>query len=213
MENYFDIKFTYLPTLCFTTVQSNLVGGTINGISGDIMSSATILNSLFGNDCGDKSPNPKTQYQLNELRIDYDKFKLALDEKNYGKPYMWAQKLCGFDFNKNSPGSSLDLKTEICVKSLPETVQALKLRWESREMLQKQIHSFEENNIDFVSSLSIHSSVRLSSNLVQCTAITWTEYKNQIKLKNDIEDDNIINENDLFYRIVLTRGSGKFKKF
>lgn len=206
--NSLNVTFTYLPTLGFVAVHCNFAGLDSSGTTGDILRTTTLLNSLFGNDNGEISPNPKTKYQLSALGINYNSFNATLEEKEFGKPYIWAQKLCGLDFV--NPSASGEVKTELSVKTLPEVVKALRHRWESRVMIQKQILLFEENNVDFASSLNISSSVRISSNLVQCTPVTWTEYLSHSKSHKFIEENNV-DENDLLYRVVLTRGSAKLE--
>lgn len=193
--------------MSLVTVTCNIVGIEAAGTTGDILRASTILNSLFENDTGNISPNPKTKYQLHLLNLNVSDFNKTLEEKDLGKPYAWAQKLCGFDFANIT--DSQNIKNDLSVNVVPEIVKVLRQRWESRFIIQKQIQTFEENNSDFISTLKI-SSVRLSSNIVQCTPITSTEYLNYKQNSLFIMEDNI-EQNSLLYRIVLTRGSAKLE--
>lgn len=84
-------------------------------------------------------------FQLKELSIDPADFMSILSEKLLGKPYRWAQDLCGLEFlNTSSPSTSTDrnyssISNELVQLSVPKIVKQIRSRWQSRLGLHSQI--------------------------------------------------------------------------
>lgn len=71
---------------------------------------------------------------------------------------------------------------------------------------------FSENKNFNSTTTAEQQTVRVSSSLVQWTAITWDEYRVSSSTKKFIEA-NEITSHDLLYRAVITRGSAKLECF
>lgn len=68
-----------------------------------------------------------------------------LGEKTLGKPYRWAQDLCGLEFlNTASATTSTDrnysaISNELVQLSVPKVVKQIRARWQARLGLHNQI--------------------------------------------------------------------------
>lgn len=68
-----------------------------------------------------------------------------LSEKLLGKPYRWAQDLCGLEFlNTSSASTSTDrsylrISNELVQLSVPKTVKQIRTRWQARLGLHNEI--------------------------------------------------------------------------
>lgn len=209
------IKFNYLTELEFIAVQCSIEkdkddnGSPIN----HILNSNSILNSLYGNDVDLISPNPKTVYQLNSLNIPFKEFLATLEEK-VGKPYQWSQKLCGIDFL-----SCATIQSSIEV-ALPEIIKKLRLRWETRQELSKQIRIFEENSSDVILAASCSGdgnkkpyAIKISSDLLLFQTMTLDDYEHEAAVNDFTLPEMELTEHDLFYKAVIVRGTAKIETF
>lgn len=102
----------------------------------DTIAPSSILNCLTPGDVGEESSNPKTNYQLEDVSIDPKDFLTLLNEKNLGKPYRWAQQMCGLDF-----ATSTGISSALTQTSIPDAVKQIRFRWICRMELFKQIHA------------------------------------------------------------------------
>uniref|UniRef100_U5EKA3 Putative fms n=1 Tax=Corethrella appendiculata TaxID=1370023 RepID=U5EKA3_9DIPT len=205
-----SLIFQYLSKMEIVTVGCKLSDFEITGIAaGDVISSENILNGLFSDDHCLESPNPKTKYQLEDLSISTKQFLSLLDERRLGKPYKWAQQLCGLEFI--STNKSQSISNDLCQNTIPNVVKLLKTRWSSRLNLYKQIHEIESGSIDTTTLNPEHNlPIKVSSNLLQWTSITFDEYTSSNIVQKFI-DANIATSYDLYYRGIITRGSAKLE--
>lgn len=74
---------------------------------------------------------------MEELDLPFNKFISILDEKKLGKPYKWAQTLCGMEYLSTS---DIKISNELCQNSITSIVKQIRARWNSRSELYKQIH-------------------------------------------------------------------------
>lgn len=167
----------------------------------DIITQDRILNSLYHNDLGLESPNPKTKYQLEAVHLDPKDLIKLLDDKMLGKPYKWAQKLCGIEFNEKITGEQ---SYELCQNTVPELIKQIRTRLQARMKLYYQIQSLE------IGKISPLGSVKISSILQQFVTLSFNEYQSVTYTKKFV-DENLTTDNDLFYRAILTRGSAKLE--
>lgn len=90
-----------------------------------------ILSGLSDGDYGAaESSNAKINYRLQELAIDRQHFRTLLAEKQIGKPYKWAQQLCGLDFAAGAAATSQS--HELAQMSVPSIVKQIRSRWQTR---------------------------------------------------------------------------------
>jgi THO complex subunit 5 len=126
-----------------------------------------------------------------------------LDEKKLGKPYKWAQRLCGIKFNETLvDGPSF----ELCQNTVPELIKQIRSRLQARMKLYYQIQSLE------VGKISLVGAVKISSILQQFVALSFAEYSS-VGYTRKFIDEGLVNSNDLFYRAILTRGSAKLESY
>ncbi|XP_050092714.1 THO complex subunit 5 homolog isoform X1 [Anopheles aquasalis] len=213
------ITFYYLPNIDIVTINCSLTDLTIAGTAtGDILSMDTILSELFSNDTGLESPNPKTNYQLNEIIEDADLFITLLKERGLGKPYRWAQELCGLEFISAPNNRSLTqssgtlLKTDYSKKTIPSILRKIRTRWEARIQLYKQIYELESKLIDTSINNEHDHPIRISSTLLQWISISFEDYlASGVSLK--FLEDGIAFARDLFFRAIVVRGSAKLESY
>lgn len=158
---------------------------------------------MYLNDFGLESPNPKTKYQLEAVALDPNDLIKLLDEKKLGKPYKWAQRLCGIKFNeKLTPDQSY----ELCQDTVPELIKQIRSRLQARMKLYYQIQSLE------VGKVAPSGAIKISSILQQFVSLSFAEYSS-VGYTHKFIDDGLVSANDLFYRAVLTRGSAKLEAY
>lgn len=203
------LTFQYVPNAGFVTVKCALVEFEVTGVAaGDVMSQENILNELFPGDNGEGSPNPKTKFQLQEIGIGMDKFLSMIKEKNLGKPYKWAQELCGIEFVDS--GEKFLAASDKWQKTIPNIIKAIRTRWEARLRLYQQVHELETGDVDTTINMELNNPIRISSTLVQWTAISYAEYVAS-NVTGKFIDYTDSTGNDLYFRAIITRGSAKLE--
>ncbi|CAO1334869.1 unnamed protein product [Diamesa hyperborea] len=201
-EETLSITLIYLPALGFVTVQCKFSFDHSQSIAaGDIITQDRILNSLYVDDYGNDSPNPKTAFQLNNLQLDVKNLTQLLDDKKLGKPYKWAQRLCGLNFLAKLNN---DECYDLCEETVPKLIRQMRKRLNARMKLYYQIQTLE------IGKLSTTSTVKTSSILQQFVALSFSEYA-AISCTRKFVDHQIVNSNDLYYRAIVTRGSAKLE--
>lgn len=141
------------------------------------------------------------------------------DDRKLGKPYRWAQDVCGVQYMKLNPHGASSSTTcyskishELSLETIPSTIKLLRNRISSRLSLHAQICVLESKNFDLSVSTGSATPLRLSNSLVQLSSITWEDYvaSNATKL---FIDENYVDSNNLLYRAVITRDSAKLECF
>lgn len=195
------VTLIYLPKMGIVTVQGKFNVENSSVIAGDIVTHDRILSSLYPDDYGNISPNPKTSYQIQNLQLNPDDLNKLLDEKKLGKPFKWAQKLCGISFSSKL---NSDESYKLCEETVPQLVKQMRKRIAARMKLYHQIQSLE------IGKIITSGNVRISSILQQFVALSFAEYS-AILCTNKFLDEGVVGPNDLFYRAIITRGSAKLE--
>lgn len=173
--------------------------------AGDIISTEKIVLGLYPDDFGEISPNPNSKFQLKEFDLSESDLLDYLKTNKFGKPFVWAQKLCGIDFiNQNT------FKEELIEHFVPEVVKKIKTKFNARLNLMKQICSLENKNIDLLTSDKDFSRVRISSSLVQWSSLSYDEFVNH-PTSSKFTEMELATSHDIFYRAVITKGSAKLE--
>lgn len=198
-----SVTLIFLPEIGIVTVQGkfNIENSTQSIAAGDIITQDRILSSLYPEDSGSDSPNPKSSYQLRQVQMNPEDFSKMLDEKKLGKPYKWAQRLCGISFTSKL---NLDESYKLCEETVPQLIRSMRKRINARMKLYYQIQSLE------IGKITTSGSVRISSILQQFVSLSFAEYSAIVCTKRFIDED-IVKANDLFYRAIVTRGSAKLE--
>ncbi|XP_055384494.1 THO complex subunit 5 homolog [Condylostylus longicornis] len=213
----------YFENLNLITLSTKVEIENLTSAAGAVVSAENVLNNLYANDRGECSPNPKTKYQLREFEMTEKHLLEYFNEKDYGKPFKWVQRLCGLNFpasDEQESTSSADFNEDKSVEwaqnSVPAIVKTIRSRWLSRLNLYQQIQALENKNIEPVDSTSMDvdedncSTLRISSSLVQWTNLSWLEYSSDSSTQQFVEF-NVVSEHDMFYRAIITRNSAKLE--
>lgn len=197
-----SVTLIYLPEMNIVTVQGKFNIENQSVAAGDILTQDRILSSLYADDVGLESPNSRTIFQLQNLNFNQSEFSKLLDDKKLGKPYKWAQRLCGI--NPKQTSISLDESNQLCQETVPHLIRQIRRRINARMKLYHQIRTLE------IGKVSSSSSFKISSILQQFVPLSYSEYASISYVKRFI-DEKIVNEVDIFYRAILTRGSCKLE--
>lgn len=173
------LTFSFLMNLKIVTVQSSTeVPKQLPGISaGDVLNSQSILQALYPNDLGLDSPHPATSYILKCNGIDGD-FSQYIPE--LGRPYVWAQRMCGLDFLASDlPNTSEKITiaklpgepcSKLCVATIENVLVELKKNLKRRLSLMSELLELETGNLPpFEGTGASH--VRLMGSLTQWQSI------------------------------------------
>jgi THO complex subunit 5 len=201
-QDVLSIALNYLPSLEFVTVQGKFNIESNGSIAaGDVITQDRILSSLYANDYGTESPSTKTIFQLQNLQLNLNDLQKELDDKKLGKPYKWAQKLCGISFT-----SDLSFKEaqNMCVETLPDLIREIRKKLKARMSLYKQLKALENGRLDIVSN------IRISCILQLFVSLAYNDYADEVCTKRFMQH-NLVHECDVFYRAIITRGSAKLE--
>lgn len=100
--------------------------------------SDNVLNELFPNDCGLESPNPANYFIFNKFGIT----SLASYFKDIGKPYIWAQTVCGLEFPElGITDRDFEVRAQIAVscRSIESTLKLIRKRLTNQAKLWSQL--------------------------------------------------------------------------
>lgn len=183
-------------------------------IFSDVLDEDNFLNCLNpGEKDEDELLHPKTAYILQQYSLEQSKFFTKLTEQQLGKPYKWAQSLCGLEFITCSPSISA-VSNELMQASVPEIIRKIRNRLQSRLILYKQILELENKNVDGLNiPIDSVAMARVACNLVQWTSISWHEYTERTNITAKFVDEAMVTPDHLLYCAVIIRGSAKLECF
>ncbi|XP_053673269.1 THO complex subunit 5 homolog [Anopheles nili] len=212
-----SLTFSYLPNMQVVAMNCTLIDLSLSGIAaGDVLSVDTVLNEVFPGDKGEETPNPRINYQLQQLSIEVNEFANLLKERSLGKPFLWAQKLCGLDYTLRNPRSrslTMDLPDNNTIhETVPSIIRLVRSRWESRLKLYKQIHDLESKMIDTSINDERGHPIRISSTVLQWSSISFEDYVSS-GVANVFIDDAVATASDLYFRAIVIRNSAKLESY
>jgi len=159
-----------------------------------------MLSGLFPNDHGDVSPNMANNFQAKFLNGNGKTGDL-------GKPYLWAQRLAGLDFNglvKSAP------KSFINTDFVSSVAQNIKNRVNCRFQLDKVFQYLEKGELHLNADFNAAFPPTISSRLISWTAVDYESIVKQTQhvhnLLSFIESNH---KNMLFFVAILSRDSAK----
>lgn len=215
------LTFYYLPQLGLVTVTPTpktefLVSSSI--AASETVNPITLLDALYPDDMGIESPKSKTIFQLQDLNLEPQELLVFLIERGVGKPYKWAQNICGIECTPAnlpamaSSSSSVvdsDAMVDVCQKYVPTIIRMIRKRYLNRLSLYKQIQALEQRNISLPSSTSTSGDdVRISSTLSKFQALAWNDY-NMMECNQQFIAAGLVNQHDLLFEAVVKRHSAK----
>lgn len=204
IDESFSVILNYLPSLGFITVQGRFnIDSNGSVVASDIITQERILSSLYTDDYGEASPNPKTMFQLQHVQLNPEDLGKILSEKKLGKPFVWAQNLCGISFTEQlNPAQSLRL----CEETVPALIRQIRRKLKARLSLYNQIKMLETGK------LKDKMSVRVSCIMQLFDSLSFNEYADKDCTKRFIQE-GIATVNDVFFRAIITRGSAKLETY
>ncbi|XP_014367181.2 THO complex subunit 5 homolog [Papilio machaon] len=180
----------------------------ITGVSAaDVLNSDSILNELYPGDNGNDSPHPATTYLLNAAGVT-EHFQNFIPE--VGRPYIWAQRMCGLDFMAIILDDPKQYKPivpsqSLSVVTVENFIFTLKKRLEARVELMKELQDLESGKILPIKN---DTPIRLSATLTQWQSVGWPEYSQSPSTAFLIAEGLVTAEN-MLYRAIVTRQSAK----
>lgn len=200
--------FSYLLHLKIVVVKfTNSLSKPVTGVSAaDVLNGHCILNELYPGDTGNDSPHPGTAYLLSAAGVTCN-FQQCIPE--IGRPYIWAQRMCGLDFMAALIYHKLNRVVQpsqgLSVTTVENFILTLRKRLKSRVELMKELQDLESGKI----MPDKHSApMRVSGSLTQWQSVGWPEYS-QSPSTAFIISEGLVTANDMLYRAIITRQSAK----
>ncbi|VVC41360.1 Hypothetical protein CINCED_3A010907 [Cinara cedri] len=182
----FIMEFFYLVNLNLITVTvTSSWEGFSSSYSRELLSPSSILDALFPGDNGTESPHIVNFHQLEEEKTEFN----TLD---VGKPYIWAQSICGLDFL--IPNSVSDFL--ISRNHIAQVLKAINNRLKTRLSLITQLDCSDLERRFCVNG------VNLTSVLSPWNTMSWDNFKNLEYCIPHIEFGTVT-ENDLLFKRVI----------
>ncbi|XP_059608501.1 THO complex subunit 5 homolog A [Phlebotomus argentipes] len=205
------VIFNFLPELGFVAVRCKIREMQSVGVSaGDVINPSFLLNCLYNEDFGSESPSPRSKFQLEAVGLEANRLIPMLTEKRLGKPYKWAQRVCGLEMLPKGGAVASD---DLCQTSMSSVIKQIRARWSSRVNLCRQIVALEGKKIDLPKNHPDEKiPMRISCHLTSWIASTWQEFTAHPSSEKFVEE-NFVTENDLFYQATLVRDSAKMTCF
>lgn len=147
---------------------------------------------------------------------------MKLGEHQLGKPYTWAQNMCGLNFITSTKASAVTAAAAAANVSnnvftqemLPSIVDKMYNRLKARHQLYREVLALERQiyggNGGGKNSASSTSTTCI---LAQWSPVTFAEYMERIIITGRFIDENLVTANHLLYHAVLIRGSAKMECF
>lgn len=199
------LTFYYLMTLKIVTVEVKLTPGpdtqstTVSG--SDLLNPDSILNCLYPEDFGDRSPNPATTFILQ--RGGMGEFSNYVSQ--IGHPYLWVQWLCGLQFLVESQALQQS-QTPLMTSQMEQTIRRIRRRIKTRLTLQRHLTSLEHGMVPVSSVFIGQFPAKIVSRLVQWKRITYEDFVNYPHVQRMISSDLVLSCHLVFMGLV-ERGS------
>ncbi|XP_055705592.1 THO complex subunit 5 homolog [Phlebotomus papatasi] len=206
-----SIIFNFLPELGIVAARCKVREVQNVGVSaGDVINPGSLLNCLFPDDYGSESPSSRSKFQLEAVGLEANRMISMLLEKRLGKPYRWAQRVCGLEM---SPKGDVLASDDLSQTSMSSVIKQIRSRWTSRVNLYRQIVTLEAGNIDLPKNHPDEKvPMRISCRLSSWIGSTWQEFSSH-PFTNKFIEENLVSENDLFFQATITRDSAKLVCF
>ncbi|GBP85219.1 THO complex subunit 5 homolog [Eumeta japonica] len=205
-----NLIFYYLMHLKIIVVKFTvtLLRSVVGVSAADVLNGHNILYALYPGDSGNDSPHPATSFLLNMHGIQ-EEFQQFIPE--IGRPYVWAQRMCGLDFmialTNEDKRKMMSPCAKLSVVSVENVLINLRKRLRARVELMKELQDLESGKIAPFNGGSQYP-VRLSGSLTQWQSISWAEYS-QASSTAFLISEGLVNTNDMLYRAIITRQSAK----
>ncbi|VVC86666.1 unnamed protein product [Leptidea sinapis] len=208
-ETAVNLTFLYLLHLKIIVVKVTMTyPNTITGVTAaDVLTGDCVLNELYLGDTGNDSPHIATSYLLKAAGIS-DNFRKFIPE--IGRPYIWAQRMCGLDFmalvaDEHKTAKNVQPCSSLSIATVENFIFTLQNRLKARVKLMKELQDLESGRIVQPKEMS---TVKLSGSLTQWQSITWAEYS-QAPSTAFLISEGLVSPDYMLYRAIITRQSAK----
>lgn len=137
---------------------------------------------------------------------------MKLGEHQLGKPYTWAQNMCGLNFITSTKSLTTVTNNVNTQEMVPVIVDKMHSRLKARYQLYRQVLALEQqiygNGSKNAGPMSSPTCI-----LAQWSPITYVEYAERSIVTARFIDENLVTSNHLLYHAVLIRGSAKMECF
>ncbi|XKL60988.1 hypothetical protein PGB90_008045 [Kerria lacca] len=197
-----SIIFHYLINLRIITIVPTVNTKTFEGICCRyLLDSRNVLNGIFHNDYGDRSPNSANVYQLEQARVEFN-------SSDLGIPYLWAQKLCGLDFTGRTHSTTkiLDLKTNADQRNMSITVQKIRQHFKTIIELCEQLQDIENLILPLKFRDLTTIPVKVACTLTKWEILSWERFVTYENAEHFISTFDI-SEHDHYFEGTFARNS------
>lgn len=133
---------------------------------------------------------------------------MKLGEHQLGKPYTWAQNMCGLNFITSTKSLTSLSNNVLTQEMVPSIVDRMHTRLKARYQLYRQVLALEQQIGNGSKSTGSPTCI-----LAQWSPITYVEYAERTMVTSRFIDENLVTSNHLLYHAVLIRGSAKMECF
>lgn len=139
---------------------------------------------------------------------------MKLGENQLGKPYTWAQNMCGLNFITCSKASASSVSNNaITQEMIPSIIGKMYTRLKARFQLYRQVFELEQQIYGNGGAKNSATNTATTCILAQWSPITFAEYMERVLVTGRFVDENMVTANHLLYHAVLIRGSAKMECF
>lgn len=207
-ESTLQLSFFYLVVLKIVTVTVKLTpGGSSVGASavctGDLLSPDSLLCCLYPEDMGNDTPNKSNNYVLKKIGL--DEFSKYISE--VGRPYHWAQWLCGLQFLKMSEHLTRP-QLSLSQGHMEGTIKRLRRRIRARISLHQQLSLLERGQVPVLVEYTHLTPAKISSRLVSWKRSTFDDFS-ALPYTQELINTGLANETDMYFLGMMERGSAK----
>lgn len=161
------------------------------------MDPRTVLNCLTKTDSDDDDiRHPKIKCALRNACIDQEQFIAALSEHQLGKPYIWAQNLCGLGYQASDQ-----------IQAVSKIIDRMRFRLKSRYYLHRQITALKNKTYNNLLS------TKVTCVLAQWSPITYAEVEGRTTIIQRFVDEGLITSKHLFYHAIIICDGAKMDCF
>lgn len=168
-----------------------------------------MLNCLTKADNDDDNIlHPKLKCALRAASIDQEQFTAALSEHQLGKPYIWAQNLCGLDYQP-SEQAGYDQ-----IEAVSKIIDRMRSRLKSRYSLHRQINALKNKTYNnLLTQNSLDTKTKITCVLAQWSPVTYAEVAGRASNIQRFVDEGLITNKHLFYHAIIICDGAKMDCF
>ncbi|ODM93791.1 THO complex subunit 5 B [Orchesella cincta] len=155
-----------------------------------------------------RKPNPANSFIFNKFGIS----SLSSYLKETGKPYLWAQKICGLEFpeqgDTSMEGIEVQSKMDLSCRNIEGTLRQIRKRLINQSKLWSQLKALETRNIQIPSAAKDFFPQKNSTNFMSWESIDYETYRMNRHTEPLVHSEGV-SFKDMFFKALLQRGRAK----